>query len=178
MTKRDFFRIIIRLFGLYSLILTVFNYIPTNLSYVAFQFEPIVLLWIFGASTLVVLIYILLIRKTDLIIDFLKIDKGFDDEQIVFGNFNDKKITQFVLILIGGFLIIDYLPEFLQYTYLAFKNKVSPSGLNQIEQFDFGKTIDYFNWIISVINIVVGYLILTNYNRIIKWLYRKEKNVG
>jgi len=87
MTKRDFFRIIIKLFGLYALILTVFIYIPTNISYVTFQFEPIVLLWIFGAAALTALIYILLIRKTDLIIDFLKIDKGFDDDRIEFWKF-------------------------------------------------------------------------------------------
>ena len=162
MTKRDFFRIIIKLFGLYSLILTVFTYIPTNISYVTFQFEPIVLLWIFGAVALTVLVYILLIRKTDLIIDFLKLDKGSDDERIEFKNFNRQKIMQLALILIGGFLIIDYLPDFLQYTYLAFKKEVSPNGLNQLEDFSFGKITDYFNWVISGMNLIVGYILLTN----------------
>ena len=178
MTKRDFFRIIIKLFGLYSLILTVFTYIPTNISYVTFQFEPIVLLWIFGAVTLTVLVYILLIRKTDLIIDFLKLDKGFDDERIEFRNFNSQKIMHLALILIGGFLIIDYLPDFLQYTYLAFKKEVSPNGLNQLEDFSFGKITDYFNWVISGMNLIVGYILLTNYDRITKWLNRKEKTLG
>ncbi|CAH8283159.1 hypothetical protein EV196_102134 [Mariniflexile fucanivorans] len=177
MTKRDFFRIIIKLFGLYALILTIFTYIPTNISYVAYQFEPIVLLWIFGVAALTVLIYTLLIRKTDLIIDFLKIDKGFDDERIEFGNFNSQKIMQLALILIGGFLIIDYLPQFLQYTYLAFKKEVSPSGLNQLEEFSFGKTKDYLDWAISGINLIIGYILLTNYNRITNWINKKEKNV-
>ena len=178
MTKRDFFRIIIKLFGLYALIITVFTYIPTNISYVTFRFEPIVLLWIFGFVAIAVLIYILLIRKTDLIIDFLKIDKGFDDDRIEFGNFNSQKIIQLALILIGGFLIIDYLPDFLQYTYLAFKKEVSPNGLNFMEDFSFGKITDYFNWVISGLNLIVGYVLLTNYDRITKWLNRKEKNVG
>ena len=178
MTKRDFFRIIIKLFGLYALILTVFTYIPSNLSYVTFQFEPIILLWIFGAAALTGLIYILLIRKTDLIINFLKIDKGFDDDRIEFGNFNSQQIMKLALIIIGGFLIIDYLPDFLQYTYLAFKKEVSPSGLNQLEKFSFGKTKDYFDWVISGMNLIVGYVLLTNYDRITKWIDGKEKNVG
>ncbi|WP_191859492.1 hypothetical protein [Hanstruepera ponticola] len=175
MTKRDFFRIIIKLFGLYSLILTVFTYIPTNISYVIFQFEPVVLLWIFGAVALTVLVYIILIRKTDLIIDFLKLDKGFDEERIEFENFNSQKIIQLALLLIGGLLIINYLPEFLQYTYLAFKKEVSPNGLNQLEEFSFGKITDYFNWVISGINLIVGYILLTNYYQITKWLNRKQK---
>jgi len=149
MTKRDFFRIIIKLFGLYSLILAVFSYIPSNIGYVTFEFEPIILLWIFGATAFVILIYILLILKTDRIIDLLKIDKGFDDERIEFGNFNNEKIFKFALIVIGGFLIIDYLPNFLQYTYLAFKSQVSTKGLNYIEEFGFGKPTDYFNWTIA-----------------------------
>lgn len=177
MTKRDFFRIIIKLFGLYSLILTVFYYIPSNISYVTFQFEPIVLLWLFGASLLAILVYVFLILKTDLIIDLLKIDKGFDDEQIDFGSFNSQKIIQLALIIIGGFLIIDYLPDFLQYTYLAFKKEVSPSGLNQLEEFGFGKITDYFNWAISGMNLIIAYFLLTNYNRVTKWLTRNEKNI-
>jgi len=98
--------------------------------------------------------------------------------ELSFGNFNSLKIMKLALILIGGFLIIDYLPDFLQYTYLAFKKEVSPNGLNQLEDFSFGKTTDYFNWVISGMNLIVGYVFLTNYDRIIKWLNRKEKNVG
>ncbi len=175
MTKRDFFKIIIKLFGLYSLILTIFYYIPTNISYVIYAFEPMILLWILGVFLITLLIYIFLIRKTDRIIDLLKIDKGFDDERIEFGNFNSRKIIQLALIVIGGFLIIDHLPNFLQYTYLAFKKEVSPSEVNFMNVIDFGKTIDYFNWTISGINLIVGYVLLTNYARISKWLNRKEQ---
>ena len=173
MTKRDFFRTIIKLFGLYALILTVFTFIPQNISYVAFEFDFIVLLWIIGVAIFIVLIYIFLILKTDPIIDLLKIDKGFDDERIELGNFNNKALIKLALILIGAFLIISYTPEFLQYCYLAFKDQVSPKGLNSIELFTFGRTIDYFNWVISGMNILVGFLLLTNYKYLSKWLTRK-----
>lgn len=178
MTKRDFFRIVIKLFGLYSLILTVFNYIPSNIAYITIDFDLMTLLWIFGASSLVVLIYVFLILKTDRIINLLKIDQGFDDDRIEFGNFDSYKIFKFSLIVIGGFMIIDYLPNFLQYTYLAFKSKVSSTGLNYFEELGFGKTIDYFNWSIAGLNIVIGIIIITNYDRIAKWLTRKDKTIG
>ncbi len=178
MTKRDFFRIIIKLFGLYALILAVFSYIPSNIGYVTFQFEVITLVWIFGASALVCLIYIFLILKTDKIIDLLKIDKGFDDDRIEFGNFDTEKIFSLSIIIIAGFLIIDYLPNFLQYTYLAFKKQVSSHGLNYLEEVSFGKTTDYFNWTIAGLNILIGIVLITNYDRIAKWLTRKETKSG
>ena len=176
MTKRDFFRMIIKLFGLYSLILTVFTYIPKNISYVTSEFEPITLLWVLGFVTLTALIYIFLIRNTDLILNKLKIDEGFDDDRIEFTNFDSQKILQLALILIGGLLIIDNFPDFLQYTYLTFKKEVSHKGPNIFEKYSYDKTKDYLGWAISVVNLIVGYVLLTNYNSIIKWLDRKGKN--
>lgn len=174
MTKRDFFRIILKLFGLYSFILTIFVYIPSNISYVMYEFEPMILLWILGLSALVFLIYVFLIKKTDQIIDLLKLDKGFDDDHIDLGSFNNEKIFKFALIIIGGFLIVDYIPNFLQYTYLSFKSQVSPRGLNFMEDMTFGSPVDYFNWVISIMNILLGIILLSNYDKIAKWLVRKE----
>ncbi|CAM3410582.1 hypothetical protein [Aequorivita lipolytica] len=176
MTKKDFFRIIIKLFGLYSLILAVFYYIPSNISYIIYDFEPFSFLWILGILVFVFLVYIFLILKTDKIIDLLKIDKGFDDDRIVFSNFNSRTIVQLALIVIGGFLIIDYLPDFLHSCYLAFKKQVATNGLNAMEDLAFGKPFDYFNWAIAGMNIILGYILLTNYVHIAKWLNRKDKN--
>src|SRR5690606_14048048 len=139
MTKRDFFRIIIKIFGLYSLILTVFNVLPTSIGYIT-DFVPTTLLWIFGSMVLIILMFSFLIFKTDKIINLLKLDKGFDDERIELGNFNNKKILQFALILIGGFLFLGHLPDFLQYCFLAFKKQVASGGLNFMEDMAFGNS--------------------------------------
>lgn len=176
MTKRDFFRIIIKIFGLYSLILTVFIVLPTSMGYIT-DFDPTTLLWIFGITVLIVLMFAFLIYNTDKIINLLKLHKGFDDDRIELGNFNNEKILQFALILIGGFLFLGHLPDFLQYCYPAFKKQVAPNGLNFMEGMAFGSSVDYFNWAISGMNLIMGYLILTNYNRIATWATRKEKNV-
>ena len=175
MSKRDFFRIVLKLFGLYSLILTVFNFIPVNIGYVIYPLEPIAFLWIIGATILVVLLYVLLIRKTDNVIDWLKIDAGFDDDRMEIGNFNAIGIVKLALIIIGGFLVIDYLPSFLHYSYLAFKNEVSQGGLNILESYGNNGQVDYFQWTVAIINIILGIILLTNYKRIAYWIEKGNK---
>ncbi|NQZ45412.1 MAG: hypothetical protein HRT65_13970 [Flavobacteriaceae bacterium] len=177
MTKRDFFRTVLKLFGLYSVILTVFNFIPANIAYVTYRFEPVAILWITAAMILAVGLYVFLIRKTDKIINWLKVDTGFDDDRIEIGNFNAMGIVKFALILIGGFLVIDYLPSFLHYSYLAFKKEVSPNGLNMLESLGNDGQVLYFEWTIAIMNLVLGIVLLTNYKRIANWI-EKRNNVG
>lgn len=177
MSKKDFFRIIFKLFGLYSVIITVLNYIPANISYVFYKFEPLIILWVLGATILAIGLYILLIRKTDKILSWLKIEEGFDDDRIEIGNFNGLGVLKLALILIGGFLVVDHLPKLLHYTYLAFKKEVSPNGLNLLESYDSFGQMDYAQWAISGINVVMGYLLLMNYKRMASWL-NKKNNVG
>ncbi|MBR9845782.1 MAG: hypothetical protein GYB35_06570 [Algicola sp.] len=123
-----------------------------------------------------ILLFVLLIRKTDLIIDLFKLDKGFDDEQIMFENFDGVKIIQLALLIIGIYLIIYYLPEFLQYAFLAFKKEVTPQGIDSFVYSNIDTTVDYFNWAISGMNLIVGYVILSNYHRLAKWLNKKKVN--
>lgn len=175
MTKRDFFRIIIKLFGLYSLILVVFNYKPTNIGYMFRDFQWVALVWILGLTTFVASIYIFLILKVDRIIDLLKIDKGFDDEQIILGDFTTKKLVQFAILLIGGFLIVDHLPSFLHNSYIAFKQQVTGGRLNYVEDMQYKTSYFYREWILEGLNILIGLLFLTNYQRMKNWLTRKEK---
>lgn len=175
MTKRDFFRIIIKLFGLYSLILVVFNYKPTNIGYMFRDFQWVALVWILGLTTFVASIYIFLILKVDRIIDLLKIDKGFDDEQIILGDFTTKKLVQFPILLIGGFLVVDHLPNFLHNSYIAFKQQVTGGRLNYVEDMQYKTSYFYREWILEGINVLIGFLFITNYQRMKNWLTRKEK---
>ncbi|TRZ46153.1 hypothetical protein DMZ48_02525 [Robertkochia solimangrovi] len=145
------------------------------MGYIFIDFKPVSLLWIFGIIIFLVLIFTFLIQKSDRIINALKLDQGFDDNRIELGNFNKENILQLALILIGGFLIIDYAPVFLHFCFLAFKSKVSRDSSNLMNELFFGRTQDYFNWTIAGLNIILGYLLLTNTTIIIKWLTRKEK---
>jgi hypothetical protein len=166
MTKRDFFRLIIKLFGLYSGLITVFTVIPNNITNVLFQFNFMMFLFIIGATLVIVLLFLFLIFKTDYIIDLLKLDKGFDEERIQFENLNSESIVKIAIFLIGGFLIINYLPNFLNYTVQAFRSKIQSSEFSNI-------SVNYFNWIVSGINILLGYILITNYKVIAHYFDKK-----
>ncbi|MRX63149.1 hypothetical protein [Maribacter luteus] len=180
MTKRDFFRIVLRLFALYLLLLVIFNFIPSNISYLSYELQFTAVLLILGSSVLMILLFIILLRKSDMVIDVLKLNEGFDDDRIDFGNLGSLEIVKIALIFIGGFLLLDHLPEFLHYCYLGFKKEISASGLNPFEApalSDFG---DYFRWFISGVNLVVGYLILTNLGRLSRFIIKanqSQKNI-
>ena len=166
MTKRDFFRLIIKIFGLYSGIVAVFTVIPNNISNILMQFDTTVALFIIGTTLVIILFFLILIFKADLIIDILKLDKGFDDDTIQFENLNSESVVKIAIFLIGGFLIIDYLPSFLQYTYQAFKSKVQNSEY-------LNTPVNSFHWIVSGINLLLGYLLITNYKVIANYFTKK-----
>nr|WP_321236779.1 hypothetical protein [uncultured Psychroserpens sp.] len=174
MTKRDFFRIIIKLFALYSLILTVFYWIPSNYIYTIYGFELLPIIGLLIMTLLAFLFYILIIKYTDTIIDFIKIDKGFDDEILVLGNLTVSQIFIIGIIVLGGYLFITHLVDFMQYTFLAFKDQVSRKDSGFLINEQFGSTEDYFNWSYSAINTVLGYLLISNNGRLAKWLDKKS----
>lgn len=167
MTKRDLFRLIIKIFGLYSGILTLFTVIPSNVSSLVYQLDTISILIILSSILIPIGLFLLLIFKTDAIINFLKLDKGFDEEQIVIGNLKNESILKLSIIIIGSFLILDYIPGLLFDIVNAFKSKGSAAPIE-------GTSVDYFGISIGIINIVLGYLLLTNYKSLATFFSKNE----
>ena len=167
MTKRDFFRLIIKLFGLYSMILTLFTFLPSNISNVLIYKEEICFVFIIlGSILLAIALFLILLFKTDFIIDKLGLDKGFDDDKIILGEFKNEQIFKFAIILIGGFLILDYFPNVLFEMINIFKTKSSSNSI-------YGYEVDYFNFIVGIINIMIGLIFITNYKHISSFLDKK-----
>ena len=167
MTKRDFFRLIIKLFGLYSMILTLFIFLPSNISNVLIYKEEIWFVFIIlGSILLAIALFLILLFKTDFIIDKLGVDKSFDDDKIILGEFNNEQIFKFAIILIGGFLILDYFPNVLFEMINIFKTKSSSNSI-------YGYEVDYFNFIVGIINIMIGLIFITNYKHISSFLDKK-----
>jgi hypothetical protein len=166
MTKSDFFRMLIKIFGLYSGIITVFNIIPANSANLFYQFDATILLLIISSIFISLGIFFYLIFKTDAVIRFFKLDSGFDEERIEIGNLNNESILKLAILIIGGFLLLDNIPDVMYYTIAEFRNKI-----NQYE--NTGLAVNYFNWIVCVINIVIGLLFITNYKRISVFLDQK-----
>jgi hypothetical protein len=173
MTKKDLFRLIIKIFGLYAVISTLFSALPGNISFVIMQLEISTIIWLLITLLVIISLFIFLIYKPDRIIGWLQLDKGFDDDRIDFHNFNDNSILKLAVILIGGFLFIQNIPVFLSNTLFAFKSTVS-SEFYTNDSNSFGDLKDYIHWATSFLNLVIGYLLVTNYNYISRLLKQKD----
>lgn len=155
MRKRDFFIIIIKLFGLFSAIATVFSALPGNLYFAFNDFDLWAIIWIIIVVSFVFGVFILLIFNSGKLVDLLRLDKGFDSDKLDFGNLNAEEIVKVGVFIIGGLLIIDNIPTFLIQTYYAFKERAIGNLFVQGNK---------FYWVMSGINILLGYLLVTNFS--------------
>ncbi|GLB52539.1 hypothetical protein NBRC110019_15790 [Neptunitalea chrysea] len=169
MTKRDFLRLLIKTSALYMLITNIFN-----ISWIAMtpQIPYIDIVMTFIYIILLAILFWLINHYTDAIINFLKLDRHFDDDQIVIGNFNLQGIFTVAVVCIGGYLIVNQIFDFCYYCILAFKEKVaahsSTESLYPITNY-------YRKWITSGASVILGYALLTNAKRIGSWLYQQNK---
>lgn len=174
MTKTDFFRLIIKVFGLYSLIVFAFSSIPKNISFVFAYADFAGIAWLILTLAVVIFLFAFLIYKSDSLIFWLKLDKGFDEERIELHNFNDLNILKLAVIIIGGITFLNSLPAFLSWTLMAFKASNGNDMING-NRIVFGSLRDYINWGTSFLNLIIGYLLVTNVNAISRFLSRKNK---
>ncbi len=173
MKTRDFFRMVIKLFGLFVLIQTAFYYVPTNLVSQFFGIDIYGFIMILAMVLLLCGIFLGIIKKVDWIIDWLRLDQGFDEDKISLGDLNEQKIFSLVIIFIGGLLIVDYVPSFLYNLYLSFKSTANTKGLESV--FYSFERVEYFDWAISCMNIILGYLLIINNSQISTWMTGKIK---
>jgi len=100
----------------------------------------------------------MLFIKTDVLINLLNLDKGFDNDLIEFQNFGLDNILKLGILIIGGTMILDNIAVFLNQSYLAFKVHTSTVadliGLNGYST---------YHWAVSFTKIILGYILLTNY---------------
>ena len=97
----------------------------------------------------------------------LKLDQGFDNDIIEFKNIDLDNILKLGIIIIGGMLILDNLAVFLNQSYLAFKvhstTVADQIGLNGYST---------YLWAVCITKILLGYILLTNYPSIRKFLWK------
>lgn len=99
-------------------------------------------------------------------IEKLALEKGFDDDKIILGDFKNEQIFKLGIIVIGGFLVIDYFPSVIFEVINIFKTKASNYTI-------YGQEVDYYNFSIGVVNIIIGLLFITNYKTISSYLDKK-----
>lgn len=169
MTKRDFFILLIKVFGLYSVVITLFS-VPGHLPFVM-GIDTYVIILIAVTVLVAIGLFVVLIFKSDKIVTLLKLDRGFDEDKIELGNLKPSNIIKMATFIIGGLLILDNLPSFLIYSFFAFRSHMTGIASG---------TPDKFSWIISGLNLIIGFLLLTNYNFVANKLKTggKEKSNG
>jgi hypothetical protein len=167
MTKKDFFVLTIKLFGLFSLVTSIFSVIPSNISFALMDIDILSIIWIMIAATAIGGLFVLLVFKADKVVQALRLDKGFDDNRIELGNLKSIDVIKIGTFIIGGLLLLNNIPGFLSHTLFAFKGK--NVGIEY-------KMEDKFNWAVSAINLIIGYLLLTNYGFVADKIKNKSKN--
>lgn len=177
MTKKDLFRLIIKIFGLYSLIVTLFSILPSSISWVLMDSMFFGLVLIIASVIVVIALFGFLIFRADTVIAWLKLDKGFDDERIEFQNFNAENILKLAVIIIGGVLLLNNVPNFLGNCLYLFKS-ATRNEMSITSLFSFDNSAYGFYWLVSTINIFIAYLLLTNYTYVSKILRKREEKNG
>ena len=158
MTNKDFFRLMIKLFGLYQFLLLIFTSLPRNLQLLFNDFFSISSIITLILITLFILaVYYVFVKKPDLIIDFFKLDKGFDNNEITVSNLNSDTILQIGMVLIGGFLIVDNFSYFISSFITYFKISYMSENLESLKIFE--------SLILGGVNLILGFCLI---------IYRKQ----
>ncbi|MFN7486571.1 MAG: hypothetical protein ACK5Q9_08700 [Cyclobacteriaceae bacterium] len=149
MTKRDFFILLIKLFGLFFLIKSLFL-----ITLVLRQPNVLALISFFIGLAVVAGLFWLLIFKADKVVALLRLESGLSDERIELGNIRTGDIIKIGTFVIGGLLIIDNIPQFLHHSYWFVRGNNSEQDFNSSDNYDL---------VVSGLNILLGYLLATNY---------------
>lgn len=160
MTKREFFIISIKLFGLYSLVMGVYSALAFNLvNLIQIGDLGLILVTTFSLVVMGALFWFLAFRA-DWIVDRLKLVKGLSDDRIEFGGLTAVQIAKAGIFLIGVFLIVKSIPLALSLAYCSVRGGIS--GMLMVGE-------DNSQLILKGIEILLGWLLATNFD----WLAQR-----
>ena len=154
MTNRDFFSLMIKLFGIYQFFIIVFSVLPSQFNVI---FSDFFSKWMTVPSFALLLILTLgifyfMIKFPDKIIDFFKLDRGFDNDIISINSFRSAAVLQVGLILIGLILIVNNFSSFFSTLIYYFKMSFLPDDLKNLQNSQ--------DLILSGVNLIVGFVLI------------------
>lgn len=167
MSIKTLFNIILKIIGLLLLKEVVTDLLPTFIATLS-------KLGVYSASVLIfnliiIGIYvscaILCISKSNALIDKLNLDKGFA-EQYINANIDTATIFSAATIIVGGLIVFNEVPNFLQlaYSYFMLRHTTHSSD---------GFQSSYI--LFSTIKIIIGLLLIGNRAEIVKFLLKSQK---
>ena len=128
MTPRTLFNIILKILGVFFIkdILAIITQLLSAILYLTKSDTISEAIWIFVFTLLILAVYGLvsyfLIFRTEFVIDKLQLHKGFDQETIPL-NIHRSTILSIAIIVIGGLLVVDEIPNFCRQLFSYFQEK-------------------------------------------------------
>lgn len=179
MEIKNLLRIIFRIFGLYSIIMLSFNFLPQQLTYILnadlyFPFETqnaLVQTWIYVCIViiLILLVFYLLIINPDSIISRLK-PRHFLQEKINFEKINSESLLKVAILSIGVLVLFDSIPELVNKLFILIKLKSMSQNISQ----DFSTTGINSEVITAGLKTLIGLIFIIFQYQIGKILYRQN----
>jgi hypothetical protein len=171
MTPRSLFNIILKILGVF-VIKDIVATIPQVFSVILLLSDSDTIgeaIWTFSLTILLLLIYgflsFFLIFKSELIIDKLKLDKGFDQEIFPI-NIHRSTILNISIIVIGGLIVTDQIPNLCRQLFLYFQEK----------RITFGQTKPDISYsVLAASEVVVGLLLIGYQRKIVNFIELKRK---
>ena len=166
MTPRQFFNIVLKIFGLFFL-REILNSIPQLISAILMLFRPEDFtegLFIFLGGLFILAFYIALtyqlIFKTPFLVDKLKLDKDFNDQIFDF-KIPLQEVLTISIIVIAEVILVNQIPYLVKEIF----------EIVQTRKLSFGSTkTDYSYIIISTVKIVIAALLIGERQRIVEFI--------
>jgi|SRR6185437_10756858 len=176
MTPRNLFNVILKIFGLFFLreiiyiIPQLISLIPSFTKADDFgggQFNsgdilPFIVTLV--AIALYVFIIYQLLFNTNKIIDKLKLDQGFNQQEFSF-NISTSLILTISLIVIGGIILTNEIPNFCRNIFSYFQEKDLTRGMTKP---------NYSYIVVSGVKIIIGLLIIGERKRIVEFVEKRQ----
>lgn len=169
MTPRSLFIIILKILGIFFLKDIVFSIIELFNAVLGPSFEDskwMVILFSLLVLAIYVLITYILIFKPNIIINKLKLDVGFEEENFSM-NMDHTVLINIAIIIAGLYLMIDKLPAFINQAFVYFRSRnisfLSNNSNNGMYVVQLG------------IEVVIAYILLANSRYISAFVTKKKR---
>lgn len=171
MQIKDLFKLIIKVFGLYLLILIPFkNMLPwLTLNYLSEKTATIFTGLIALAGVMILLA--IMIYNAEAVIRWFRLDQGFEQDEIKLNGWDYDRAMRVLVILIGGLIMVRAIPNFFAYSAIEFHDLVTLKD-GQVLGSSYYLS-NRMQLIVSILELITGFLIITNSKWVCK-IIRKE----
>ena len=135
MTPKSLFNIILKILGIFfikDILVSISQIVSAIPIFISSNSSSSDTLWMLLSAIITLIIYsfiaFLLIAKSELIINWLKLDKGFDQQSIPL-NIHRSTILSISLLVLGGVVLIEEIPKLCQQVIAYFQIKRSSLGM-------------------------------------------------